>query len=210
MPAATPVAGETQSPVATPGTETSPIAPPASESADELAEETADQALAWLAGEAGVIAADLRLVTAERAEWTDSCFGLGGPAESCLAAITPGWRIVFEAGGQQYEVRTDEAGSNFRLAPQDSGSAGELAQEIADQAVAWLAGEAGVTAADLRVVTAERAEWTDSCFGLGGPAESCLAAMTPGWRIVFEAGGQQYEVRTDEAGSNFRLAPQGS
>jgi hypothetical protein len=96
------------------------------------------------------------------------------------------------------------------LATPDAGAAGELSGELAAAATTWLAGQANVGAADLSVVEAERVEWTDSCFGLGGPAESCLQAMTPGWRIVFEAGGQQYEVRTDEAGTSFRLAPQAS
>jgi hypothetical protein len=62
----------------------------------------------------------------------------------------------------------------------------------------------------ISTVEVERVEWTDSCFGLGGPAESCLQAITPGWLLTFEVDGQQYEVRTDEAGSAFRLAPQGS
>jgi hypothetical protein len=85
-----------------------------------------------------------------------------------------------------------------------------LPSDIADQAAEWLAGEANVPVDDLSLVQAEQVAWTDSCFGLGGPAESCLAESTPGWRITFEAAGQQYEVRTDEAGSSFRLAPQES
>ena len=99
----------------TPDTGSSPLATPAAGGSD-LPADVANQALAWLAGEAKVATDALRLVEAERTEWTDSCFGLGGPAESCLAAMTPGWRIVFEADGQQYEVRTDEAGTAFRLA----------------------------------------------------------------------------------------------
>jgi len=102
-------------PAATPGSG-APVSAPAGGEQPAFA----DQALAWLAAEASVSAADLRLVEAERVEWTDSCFGLGGPAESCLAAVTPGWRIVFEAGGQQYEVRTNLSGESFRLAPQAS------------------------------------------------------------------------------------------
>lgn len=82
-----------------------------------------------------------------------------------------------------------------------------LAPEIEQRATAWLAGEAKVAEADLSLVKAERVVWTDSCFGLGGPAESCLRADIPGWRIAFEAAGKQYEVRTDEAGESFRLAP---
>lgn len=87
---------------------------------------------------------------------------------------------------------------------------GELPSDIAANAVAWLATQSNLSATDLRLVNAERAEWSDGCFGLGGPAESCLAAITPGWRITFEANGEQYEVRTDEAGTNFRVAPKAS
>jgi hypothetical protein len=115
-----PAAGAPAGATSAPGTGTSPVATPTVESGVEQTPDFANQAAAWLAGEANVPAADLRLVQAERVEWTDSCFGLGGPAESCLAATTPGWRMVFEAGGQQYEVRTDETGSSFRLAPQGS------------------------------------------------------------------------------------------
>ncbi len=92
----------------------------------------------------------------------------------------------------------------------NSGSTGGLAKDVASRAIEWLAGEKNVPVADVRLVRAERTEWTDSCFGLGGPTESCLQASTPGWRITFEAAGQQYEVRTDESGSSFRLAPKGS
>ncbi len=103
-------------PAAVPGSAETPVSAPAGGEQPDFT----NQALAWLATETNVPAADLRLVEAERVEWTDSCFGLGGPAESCLAAVTPGWRIVFEAGGQQYEVRTNLSGESFRLAPQAS------------------------------------------------------------------------------------------
>ena len=49
-------------------------------------------------------------------------------------------------------------------------------------------------------------EWSDSCLGLGGPAESCLAAMYPGWQVMLEVdGGEVYEVRTDELGEIVRI-----
>ena len=108
------------SPVITPGIGTSPVATPAAGTAAGLPPDVADRAIGWLAGEANVSEEALRLVAAEQVQWTDSCFGLGGPAESCLQAITPGWRITFEAAGRQYEVRSDESGSAFRLAPQGS------------------------------------------------------------------------------------------
>lgn len=51
-----------------------------------------------------------------REEWSDSCLGLGGPAESCLAAVHPGWQVMLEVdGGEVYEVRTDELGEIVRI-----------------------------------------------------------------------------------------------
>lgn len=52
----------------------------------------------------------------ERQDWSDSCLGLGGPAESCLAVITPGWQVIMVVGDSQpYEVRTDETGEIVRI-----------------------------------------------------------------------------------------------
>ena len=74
------------------------------------------EAQQWLAAQLSVAAEQIQLIEAEQAEWTDSCLGLGRPNESCLQAITPGWRAVFEINGQRYEVRTDETGSVIRVA----------------------------------------------------------------------------------------------
>lgn len=75
----------------------------------------------------------------------------------------------------------------------------------------WLAAQFNVSTADVQIIEAEQAEWTDSCLGLGRPNESCLQAITPGWRAVFEINGQRYEVRTDRTGSVIRLAsPEGT
>ena len=56
----------------------------------------------------------------QRAEWNDSCLGLGGAAESCLAAIHPGWQVNFDVGGISYEVRTDELGEIVRIKDVDA------------------------------------------------------------------------------------------
>ena len=75
----------------------------------------------------------------------------------------------------------------------------------------WLATQLSVAVEQVQIVEVEQAEWTDSCLGLGRLNESCLQAITPGWRVVFEINGQRYEVRTDETGSTIRLAsPEGS
>jgi hypothetical protein len=145
----------------------------------------------------GAAVSEISVVSFEQVDWTDSCLGLGGPAESCLQATTPGWRIVLEAGGQQYEFRTDETGESIRSK--------ELPADVIEAAIKELSQMSGAAVSDIKLVSAEEAEWTDSCLGLGGPAESCLQVITPGWKIVLEVGGTQYEVRTDETGQNVRV-----
>ena len=68
-----------------------------------------------LAAHLAIPVAEVPFGTYEPAEWTDSCLELGGAAESCLAAIHPGWRVNFEVDGIPYEVRTDELGDIIRV-----------------------------------------------------------------------------------------------
>jgi heat shock protein HslJ len=85
----------------------------------------------------------------------------------------------------------------------------DVTPEVTPQAVlnaqAWLSEQLGVPIEQLEIVNLEKMDWQDSCLGLGGPAESCLQAVTPGWRITFTAAGKEYEVRTDETGSAIRM-----
>jgi hypothetical protein len=43
-----------------------------------------------------------------------------------------------------------------------------------------LAKDLNVGVGSIKIENYEREEWTDSCLGLGGPAESCLAVITSG------------------------------
>jgi hypothetical protein len=72
------------------------------------------------------------------------------------------------------------------------------------EAQSWLAGQLNVSVDEIEIVSSEQVEWTDSCFGLGGAAESCAVVITPGWRANFEVSGQQYEVRFGETGTIAR------
>lgn len=77
--------------------------------------------------------------------------------------------------------------------------------EAVDAAVEALAAQLGLEKEDIKLLKVEDAEWTDSCLGLGGPAESCLQVITPGYRVTLEAGGMLYLLRTDTTGSQVRL-----
>ncbi|MEO6197803.1 MAG: hypothetical protein ABIP58_06805, partial [Dehalococcoidia bacterium] len=60
------------------------------------------------------IGAEPILVSAEYSDWPDT--SLGNPQGEMFYAqvITPGYKIILEAGGSQYEYHTDLAG-NFTL-----------------------------------------------------------------------------------------------
>jgi hypothetical protein len=54
------------------------------------------------------------IMTAFEKEWSDSCLGLAGPAESCAAVITPGYEVTMQAQGKTYVYRTNTAGTVVR------------------------------------------------------------------------------------------------
>jgi hypothetical protein len=89
--------------------------PEAGDGSDDLPPVAAVKAREALAADLGVDVEEVTLVSYERMDWTDSCLGLGGPAESCLAAIHPGWLVMLEVDGETYEVRTDELGEIIRI-----------------------------------------------------------------------------------------------
>lgn len=94
-------------------------------------------------------------------------------------------------------------------APEEPTASSTLPPQVVLDAQQWLTTQLNLAAESARIIEFEQAEWTDSCLGLGRLNESCLQAITPGWRAVFEVNGVTYEVRTDETGSVFRLAPSG-
>ena len=83
---------------------------------DQEIPETVESARLWLSQQIGVDLTDVALVRAEAAEWSDSCLGLGRPNESCAQVQTSGWVAVFDVGDQTFEVRINDAGTDFRVA----------------------------------------------------------------------------------------------
>lgn len=67
-----------------------------------------------------------------------------------------------------------------------------------------LAAELDVEPGDILILEAQETEWSDSCLGLGGPAESCLAAMTPGYDVLMTYEGTEYRYRTNTDGTEVR------
>lgn len=189
----------------TPLTEPTAAETPATGNAADASTITA-AAMAQLAAELGLAESDVTVLSAEETEFTDGCLGLGGPAESCLQAITPGWLVMLSANGQEYEVHTDATGQQVRIAAEGSSAPSDPDAATA-AAVAALAKELGVPENDITVASLEAADYTDSCLGLGQADESCAQVITLGWLIRLDAAGQTYEVHTDGIGQIVRIAP---
>ena len=164
-------------------------------------------ALAWIADVVGVPVEDIKVGNIEQVTWTDSCLGLGGPAESCLRADTPGFRITVVADGRLYTLHTDADGSAIRqvtlegLEPVSTEAAGQAA-------VNFIAVHTGQPASSIQVVSVEAVDWPDACLGVSIPNVMCAQVITPGYRVSLTAGGQTYEVHTDLSASNMALAAQ--
>ena len=97
-----PVEAPKEPPMASPSSDVQPL--PGSDKA--LAAAMAD-----LAEQTGLSPNDIQLVSMEAVEWNDA--SLGCPQEGFMYAqvITPGFLIILEAQGQQYEYHTDRAGN---------------------------------------------------------------------------------------------------
>ena len=191
---AAPPEGEiTPAPVATrPATE----APPADSTA------VVDSARRALAQELGVKLEDVRVVSVGQVDWPNGCLGIETPGLMCTDAIVPGYQIILEAGGKPYEYRSDLTGR--QVVPASELTGGAAAPQAALTARTAAAAELGVQLEDVRIVSAEQVEWSDACLGVPDPLELCAQAITPGYRVVLEANGQQIIYHTDETGQKMR------
>jgi predicted small lipoprotein YifL len=75
--------------------------PPEAEEAVRLARED-------LAERLSLVSEEIRLVSVKAMEWSDASLGCPQPGMMYAQVITPGFLVVLEAGGQQYEYHTDE------------------------------------------------------------------------------------------------------
>jgi hypothetical protein len=58
----------------------------------------------------------IALISVEHVDWPDACMGIEAPGIMCAMVITPGYRVILEADGKQYEYHTNETGDVVRLA----------------------------------------------------------------------------------------------
>jgi hypothetical protein len=158
-----------------------------------------------LAQQLGIPVTDVVVISAETAEWPDSCLGLQVEDQRCAQVITPGYRVTLEAQGSRYLFHTNETGGNVRLAPEVAPAPPPVPTAVT-AAQQGLAQQLGLEPTAVTVVSADPVEWPDSCLGATLSDEVCAQVVTPGYQIILEAQGQQYQYHTDESGGAIRLA----
>ena len=74
---------------------------------------------------------------------------------------------------------------------------------VRQRAAEFLAGELGVAAADLEVVSATTMTWPDASLGCPQPGMLYVQVLTPGYLVVIrDGGGAEHSVHTNEDGSS--------
>jgi hypothetical protein len=151
----------------------------------------------------GIPADQIEVVSHEEVEWPDACLGLAEPDEMCAQVITPGWRVILNAEGQQFEYHTDQRGKIIRR-KEPMTDTNQSYPEAVRAAVQRLSQSLDVAADQIEVISYQQVEWPDACLGLASADEMCAQVITPGWEIMLEAAGRTYEVHTNMTGSSVR------
>lgn len=102
-----------ESPLPEPGT--SPLSPLASPT-----DPVAAAAVAYLATELNVPPDRVLVLSIEPVNWPDASLGCPQPGMMYAQVISPGYRIVLEAGGEQYDLHTDQTGRKVIICGSDT------------------------------------------------------------------------------------------
>lgn len=158
-------------------------------------------ALTLLSQTLNLPADQIALVSTEAVTWPDGCLGVERPGMMCTQALVEGYRVLLEADGRQYEVRTNLSGSVAVLA--SGGEAGSMVEIVL---IRQLAGNLGLDEDSISVVSSEAVEFPDSCLGVAMQDVMCAQMLTPGRIIVLETGGVQYEYHVSDDGRRIQPA----
>ncbi len=93
-------------------------------------------------------------------------------------------------------MHTNQDGSV--VAPEQAVQAPGPAQQTA---VKQLAANLGIPESSVKPASSTLMEWPDGCLGAAQQGVMCSQIVTPGYLIVLEAGGRQYEYHTNQDGS---------
>jgi len=152
-------------------------------------------AITALSGNLSLSPGQIAVVSTESVEWRDGCLGVQKLGVMCTQAIVPGYKIILEVNGEQYEFHTDEDGSAVVQVVDEV--FGSVEVQIIDQ----LASNLGLDEGDVSVVSNSDIEFADTCLGVAMHNVVCAEAVTSGKIIILEANGVQYEYHVNNDGT---------
>ncbi|HEY5649922.1 MAG TPA: hypothetical protein VIW46_00630 [Acidimicrobiia bacterium] len=133
------------------------------------------------------------------------------PGLTPSTTVEPGDAKIPESRGADAESSSDSsdgvsiAPAPVPVTPVPEESAGG-AEEVPPELIGAVLGHAAevVRGSAPTVVSVEYVEWPDSSLGCSDPGIAYTQVITPGYRIVVDAGGDELDYRTDLVGS-FKL-----
>ena len=174
-------------------------------------------ALAALAAQLSIPVNQITLVSSEAVVWNDGCLGVVRLGVMCAQHTVPGFRIILQANGKQYEYHTNHDGSVLVDAtgkptqppagtPTSVPTVGPTVQPthipvdippVQRKAIDAAIAAFGQPANQVKLVSIEPVQWPDGCLGVTLPGMMCIKGPVPGFRIILETKGKQYEFHTN-------------
>lgn len=194
-------------PTATPRETPTPVptaTQPRTPTPDAMVQAAEEEAKADLAARLKIPLKDISVLKTEWVEWPDASLGCPEPDKMYAKIITPGHIVVLSVGGEIYEYHKPERNGEAILCAQKGGEAMSSveipagAEEIIALAKAHLADRIGVSISEITVSKVEEVEWRNSSLGCPQPGMMYLQVITPGFRVILEAGGVEYEYHSDK------------
>lgn len=173
---------------------------------DDLPQEVRDRLLQQIAEaitqDTGTPPTTLTLHSVRAETWSDGCLGLGGPAELCLAAETPGWRVEVSDGAITRVYRTDATAQTIRQ-EHPVADVNEFPRLTASRVLDEVRRTSGLPLEQLEIVAAEPRTW-DGCFGLASADQMCTQIAILGWRVIVTAPDHVWVYHTNQDGTDVR------
>ena len=149
-----------------------------------------------------ISARELQVTQYRRQKWSDGCLGLARPGEICTQAVVDGWRIVVSDGRRDWVYRTNRNGRVLRLEDRNTANnPNNLPANVANAVLRDAAQKLNVSSSQLKIIKAERRNWSDGCLGLGRLQDLCAAVVTPGWLVTVQSRQQRLVYRTGDTGN---------
>ncbi len=171
---------------------------PTSSGSQRSADQAAQNALA---ANLNIQSSLIQVSSVAAVDWPDSCLGVQDPGKACAMIVTPGYKIILTANGRNYEVHTNNNGSSVKLIPNPASSQIPAVQS----AVRDLTNMLHLNADQIQVNSVEQVQWPNGCLGVQPPGMMCNQLVTPGYRIILEAVGNQYEYHSNQTGDHVVL-----